>query len=99
MSKELTAFKRHFQNTCSIKVVKTIEESHYPHWKRLAIERLNCEQMAELGWYIRTTFSVEGKFSHKLPTLHEYKGYLCLTVDKSQIQRSILSNQEGKIIG
>ena len=90
MSKELTAFKKHFQNNCSIKVIKTIEERNYPHWKRLAIESLNCEQMAELSWYIRTTFSVEGKYSHKLPTLKEYKGYLCLTVDESQIKRSIL---------
>ena len=90
MSKELTAFKKHFQSNCSIKLVKAIEESHCPHWKRLAIETLDCEQMAELAWYIRTTFSVEGKYSHKLPTLKEYKGYLCLTVDKSQIQRSIL---------
>lgn len=90
MSKELTAFKKHFQNNCSIKVITTIEESHCRHWKRLAIENLNCEQMAELAWYIRTTFSVEGKYSHKLPTLKEHKGYLCLTVDESQIKRSIL---------
>ena len=90
MSKELSVFKKHFQNNCSIKVVKTIEENHCRHWKRLAIEGLDCEQMAELDWYIRSTFSVEGKFSHKLPKLHEYKGYLCLTVDESQIKRSLL---------
>ena len=90
MSKELTAFKKHFKNNCSIKVVKTIEESHWQHWKRLAIDGLDCEQMAELDRYIRSTFSVTGKFSHKLPKLHEYKGYLCLTVDESQIITSIL---------
>ena len=39
--------------------------------------------------YIKDTFSVEGRYNHKSPTLHEYKGSLVLTIDEDEIKRAI----------
>lgn len=98
MSKELTALKMDFKEKCPNIKVRSLEERSYPHWKRLVfLQGLNCEEMAELSWYIRTTFSVEGRYNHKSPTLHEYKGSLVLTIDEDEIKRAILFD-EGKLL-
>ena len=94
MSKELTALKMDFKEKCPNIKVKSLEERSYPHWKRLVfLEGLNCEEMFLLAMYIKDTFSVEGRYSHKLPKLHEYKGDLVLTIDESQIKQAILSEK------
>lgn len=94
MSKELTALKMDFKDKCPNIKVKSLEERNYPHWKRLVfLEGLNCEEMFLLAMYIKDTFSVEGKYSHKLPKLHEYKGNLVLTIDEDEIKRAILSEK------
>ncbi len=90
MSKTLTAFKKDFQYHCPDIKVTSLEEKDYPHWKRLVfLQGLNCEEMFLLSRYIKDTFSVEGKYSHKLPKLHEYKGNLVLTIDEDEIKRAI----------
>ena len=90
MSKTLTAFKKDFQYHCPDIKVTSLEEKNYPHWKRLVfLQGLNCEEMFLLSRYIKDTFSVEGKYSHKLPKLHEYKGNLVLTIDEDEIKRAI----------
>ena len=94
MSKELTALKMNFREKCPNIKVKSLEERNYPHWKRLVfLEGLNCEEMFLLAMYIKDTFSVEGKYSHKLPKLHEYRGNLVLTIDEDEIKRAILSEK------
>lgn len=90
MSKELSAFKKHFQENCDVKVIHTIEEKTYPHWKRLCFGHLTCAQMNEISWYIESTFSNEGRFSHLLPKLGVYNDYLCLTIDVKQIKEKIM---------
>lgn len=91
MSKELIAFKKHFERNCSIKVIDTIEESRYPHWKRLCFQSLNCTQMVMLAEYIFDTFSNPGDFSHDMPKVHSYADMLCLTVDVADINKKILN--------
>ena len=91
MSKELTAFKKHFENHINIKVVNTIETSNYPHWKRLCFFKLNCEQLEEVTRYIRNTFSVMGKYTHNLVDIVPFDGYLALTVDIKLIQKHIIN--------
>ena len=94
MSKELTALRIDFKEKCPNIKVKSLEERNYPHWKRLVfLEGLNCEEMFLLATYIKDTFSVEGKYSHKLPKLHEYRGNLVLTIDEDEIKRAILSEK------
>jgi hypothetical protein len=89
MSNELKEFKKHFEANCSIKVIDTIEESHLPHWKRLCFNQLNCNDMIEIAMYIKNTFSVKDTYSHLLPKIQIYNGFLCLTVDVSQIEKLI----------
>lgn len=89
MSKELTAFKKHFQGNCPVKVIDTIEEPHFPHWKRLCFNQLNCEEMVEVAAYIKNTFGTPGGYSHLSPKLHTYNNFLCLTVDISVIKEKI----------
>lgn len=90
MSKELKALKKHFTENCNVKVIATIEEATYPHWKRLCFGSLNCEEMIQVSSYIKKTFSTEGKYSHLLPKLHPYNGFLCLTIDVSQIKDKLI---------
>lgn len=98
MSKELTALKMDFKEKCPNIKVRSLEERSYPHWKRLVfLQGLNCEEMFLLSRYIKDTFSVEGKYNHKSPTLHEYKGSLVLTIDEDEIKRAILFD-EGKLL-
>ena len=94
MSKELTALRMDFKEKCPNIKVKSLEERHLPSWKRLVfLNGLNCEEMFLVALYIKDTFSVEGKYSHKLPKLHEYKGDLVLTIDECQIKQAILSEK------
>jgi len=89
MSKELTTLYNHFKENCSVKVEGKLEERQYPHWKRLMFHSLDCEQMDEISRYIKNTFSNVGKYSHKLPQLCVYNGFLCLTVDIAQIKEKL----------
>jgi len=94
MSKELTALRMDFKEKCPNIKVKSFEERNYPHWKRLVfLNGLNCEEMFLVSLYIKDTFSVEGKYNHKSPKLHEHKGYLVLTIDEDEIKRAILSEK------
>ena len=94
MSKELTALRMDFKEKCPNIKVKSLEERHLPNWKRLVfLNGLNCEEMFLVALYIKDTFSVEGKYSHKLPKLHEYKGDLVLTIDEGRIKQAILSEK------
>ncbi len=89
-SKELAAFKKHFEQNCSVQLAGTIEERTYPHWKRLAFGSLDCEELEEISRYIRDTFSTAGRYSHKIPKIGSYGGDLCLTVDVKYIQEFII---------
>jgi hypothetical protein len=90
-SKELMAFYRHFQANCSVKVEMALEERMYPHWKRLVFHKLDHDDLVEIAQYLRDTFRNEGRFSHLLPTIGTYNGFLCLTIDISQIKEKILT--------
>ena len=90
MSKEMEAFKKHFQENCSVIVRETIEDRNFFHWKRLAFHSLNCEGMSEISRYIQETFGNEARFSHLLPQLVVCDGFLCLTVDAVQIREKIM---------
>jgi len=91
MSKEIAAFKKHFEANCPrIKVITTVECNTYPHWKRLIFASLNCEEMMEVARYIKKTFSNEGMYSHLRPRLGVDDNYLSLTVDIAQIQEKIM---------
>jgi len=97
MSKELTALRMDFKEKCPNIKVKSLEERHLPDWKRLVfLNGLNCEEMFLVALYIKDTFSVEGKYSHKLPKLHEYKGDLVLTIDEDEIKRAILLKNQNE---
>jgi len=94
MSKELTALKKDFKQHCPDIRVSSLEERHFPDWKRLVFkDPLNCDDMLDISLYLRNRFSVEGKYSHKVPRLHEYKGDLVLTIDESQIKQAILQKK------
>tara|TARA_Y100000389_G_scaffold91448_1_gene88034 strand:+ start:2858 stop:3154 length:297 start_codon:yes stop_codon:yes gene_type:complete len=94
MSKESTALRMDFKDKCPNIKVKSLEERSYPHWKRLVfLNGLNCEEMFLVALYIKDTFSVEGKYNHKSPKLHEYKGCLVLTIDEDEIKRAIISEK------
>ena len=90
MTKELKAFKEHFESWCDIKVQLTIEDKRTPHWKRLVFDSMDCDDMEGISNYIHNTFSNKGRYSHKLPTLGVHNGFLCLTVDVAQIKEKIL---------
>lgn len=90
-SKELIAFYRHFVANCSVKVEMSLEEKTYFHWKRLVFHQLNHDDLVKIAQYLRDTFRNEGRYSHLLPKLGSYNGYLCLTVDVSQIREKILT--------
>ena len=91
MSKELTAFKKHFESNCSVKVFDAIEDNMYPHWKRLCFRPLNCTEMLQIAEYIYSTFNNPKDYLHNLPKLHSYKNELCLTVDVADINKKILN--------
>jgi hypothetical protein len=93
-SKELSVFKKHFQENCSVHIYGTIEEQTYPHWKRLMFGHLNCEELEDISKYIRKTFSKEGLYSHKLPKIQCYKDELCLTVDIKDIKEFIIDKNQ-----
>ena len=94
MSKELTALRMDFKEKCPNIKVKSLEERRYLHWKRLVfLNGLNCEEMFLVASYIKDTFSVEGKYHHKAPTLHEYKGNMVLTIEVDEIKRAIISEK------
>tara|TARA_B100000963_G_scaffold351961_1_gene364391 strand:+ start:1090 stop:1386 length:297 start_codon:yes stop_codon:yes gene_type:complete len=92
MSKELTALKKDFKQHCPGIKVSSMEERHLPGWKRLVFkDGLNCDDMLDISLYLRNRFSVEGRYSHKLPKLHEYKGDLVLTFSEEEVQRVLLN--------
>lgn len=90
MSKELEAFKKHFEANCSVKVIDAIEQNMYPHWKRLCFISLNCEDLLKISEYIRNTFSEPGNYSHLAPKIGYYDSCICLTVDVKDIIKKIL---------
>ena len=89
-SKELLAFLKHFQANCSVRVEMAIEERTYLHWKRLVFHKLNCEEMDEISQYIKDTFSEKDRYTHLLPTIGVYNGFLCLTIDEKFIREIIM---------
>jgi len=89
MSKELTAFKDHFEAHTGIITHGKIEENHCPHWKRLTLPALDCEQMETITSYIRGFFSRKGKYSHLLPKVHSYGPLLVLSIDVEQIKLAL----------
>lgn len=92
-SKELAAFKKHFEQHCSVRLLGVTENPNFPHWKRLVFGHLNCEELEEISRYIRKTFSTAGRYSHKLPKLCCYDSDLCLTVDVSEIKKFIMEKK------
>lgn len=89
-SKELIAFYRHFVANCSVKVEMSLEEKRYFHWKRLVFHQLDHDDLIDIALYLRHTFKNEGRYTHLLPKLGVYNGYMCLTVDASLIKEKIL---------
>jgi len=88
-SKELTAFKKHFESNTGIDA-RAFENRTFFHWKRLAFNALHCEELEAITKYIRDTFSVAGKYTHKLPMIVTFDGVLTLTVDEDLIKEFIM---------
>ena len=88
-SKELTAFKKHFESNTGIDA-SAFENQRFFHWKRLAFNALHCEELETITKYIRDTFSVKGKYTHKLPMIVTFDGVLTLTVDVDLIREHII---------
>jgi hypothetical protein len=89
-SKELIAFKNDFENNTGIKVVGLIESKNYFHWKRLVLEKLDCDEMIKISNYIVKRFSTPGIYTHLSVQLSTFDNNLCLTVDVEYIKKFIL---------
>jgi hypothetical protein len=46
--------------------------------------------MDEISQYIKDTFSVKDRYTHLLPTIGVYNGFLCLTIDEKFIREIIM---------
>lgn len=88
-SQEIKSFKKDFESFTGIKVYGLIEDRSYFHWKRLVLKPLNCEEMQKISEYILYRFSKYGVYTHLMPSLSCFDGYLCLTVDRSYIHEFI----------
>lgn len=92
MSDELRILENEFIKSTGIKPMGAIEEKHLPHWKRLIFnEHLNCVQLERISNFIRENFSERGTYSHLLPKLHTYNGFLCLSVDAEEIKKFLMN--------
>lgn len=93
MKNELKKLVKHFKENCNVRVVSTIEERTFPHWKRLVFDSLNCDDMMKISEYIKTYFSEKGNYSHLLPQLHAYNyngnSCICLTFDIEEIKKHL----------
>ena len=90
-SKELIAFKKHFESHTGIKVEATAEDHH--HWKRLLFQSLDAEQLLKISEYILLNFSTPGRFSHLLIKLHGYRGAMALTADINEVNKFIIQRK------
>ena len=90
-SKELIAFKKHFEFNTGIKVEEAVED--HRHWKRLLFQSLNAEQLLKISEYILLNFSTPGRFSHRLIKLHGYRGTMALTADIDEVNEFIIQRK------
>jgi hypothetical protein len=90
-SKELNAFKSHFETSTGLKVMDIYEDRTTPHWKRLLFDTLNSEEMLKIAEYIIMNFSTPGRYSHLLPKFHSYNGCAALTIGVDEIQKFIIN--------
>ncbi len=90
-SKELKAFKANFETSTGIQVIDIYEDRTTPHWKRLLFHSLDAEKILKIAEYIMMNFSTPGRYSHLLPKIHSYNGYVALTVGVDEIQKFIIN--------
>jgi hypothetical protein len=90
-SKELKAFKAHFETSTGLRVMDIYEDRTTPHWKRLLFDSLDSEKMLKIAEYIMMNFSTPGRYSHLLPKIHSYNGYVALTVGVDEIEKFIIN--------
>lgn len=90
MSDELKVLQNAFIKSTGIKPIGTVEEKHLPHWKRLVLDNMNCEQLERVSKFIKENFYERGTYSHLLPKLHTFNGYLCLSVDVEEIKKFLI---------
>jgi hypothetical protein len=92
-SKELKAFKVNFETSTGLKVDHSYEDTTTPHWKRLLFRSLNAEKMLKISEYLLMNFSTPGRFSHNLPNVHTFQGYVSLTIDVDMIKEFIINRK------
>jgi|688.fasta_scaffold42866_11 hypothetical protein len=92
-SKELKAFKDNFETSTGLKVDHSYEDTTTPHWKRLLFRSLNAEKMLKISEYLLMNFSTPGRFSHLLPSIHTFQGYVALTIDENMIKEFIIDRK------
>ena len=89
ISKELSAFKKHFESNTKIKVYNTIEDRTFYHWKRLVLNSLNSKELMIISKYISINFSISNKHTQSVK-LGVYNNQLVLTADVKIINEFIL---------
>lgn len=90
MSEELKALQEAFKRDTNLVLLGAIEERHLPHWKRLVLSGMNYDTMQKVCYFIRKNFTVKGKYTHNMPTIHSYENNLVLTVDVELIQKHLM---------
>lgn len=86
-SKELQKLKTVFEKQTKIKILGTIEEQTFPHWKRLVLPQLNSAELIKVAYFIMLNFNEPDKFTHLLPKIQTYENRLVLTVDVELIKK------------
>ena len=89
-SKELKAFRAHFETSTGLRVTDIYEDRTTPHWKRLLFDSLDAEKLLKIAEYIMMNFSTPGRYSHLLPNVHAYQGYVALTIGEDEIHKFII---------
>jgi len=80
--KLIKQFSKDFQEFTGIKVT-TLEEKHYPHWKRLMLPMLNPTQISTIVEFVRFRFGYHSNSTK----LGSYNGQFCLTADIQHLEK------------
>jgi hypothetical protein len=49
--------------------------------------------MLKISEYLLMNFSTPGRFSHLLPSIHTFQGYVALTIDENMIKEFIIDRK------
>ena len=81
-SKELLAFKKHFERRTAIKVIGLKENKEFSHWKRLELANLDSNQIITVGSYLNDYLNGNG-------SLGTFNHSITLTLDEKFIKKFI----------